>query len=145
MLMILKKWMKKLNIIDYVLIGILLFSLVGITVKILSSGGGGENIRCQITFVCETAPQEIIDRAPQEGICTDAENNISLGQITSLLRREEPQALRFTSELRGSASEHGILTGGKQYVIGQRLTVNLGNIQLPVYIADIQDISKSQK
>lgn len=141
----LKNWIKKLNIIDYILLGILLFSLVGITVKILATSNGGENIRYQFTFVCESAPPEVLDHAPQEGICTDAENNINLGQITSLVRGDEPQALRFTSELKGSSSAHGILTGGRQYVIGQKLTVNLGSVQIPVYIADIQTISKTQK
>lgn len=140
-----KKWLKKLNIIDYILIGILLFSLAGITVKILVNANDGENTRYQFTFVCESAPEEILSRAPQEGICTDAENNIALGQLTSLFHREEPQALRFTSEIKGAASDHGILIGGKQYVVGQKLTVNLGSIQLPVYIADIQTISKTQK
>lgn len=143
MLMILKKWMRKLNIIDYVLIGILLFSLTGICIKIFATSGGVEQTRFQLTFVCETAPKEVLDRAPQEGVCTDAENNIALGQLISLQRQEEPQALRFTSELKCSASEHGILTGGRQYVVGQKMTVNLGGIQLPVYVADIQTISKS--
>lgn len=143
MLTLLKKWIKQLNIIDYLLLGILLFSLVGISIKIFSTSGGMDQTRFQLTFVCKTAPSEILAHAPQEGFCTDAENNISLGKLTSLQRSEEPRVLRFTTELKSSESEHGILTGGKQYVIGQNLTVNLGGIQLPVYIADIQTISNS--
>lgn len=140
-----RKLLWKFNIIDLILIGVILLSLITLLYKLTWGQSADESEAYLFTYVCESAPAEVYQGISSGALCSDGEMGHSLGKLTNLILADIPdddthkQGI-FITTLNGKAGEHGVVVEDVTYLKGKELQLVVDNSVFSVYVSDIQSV-----
>ncbi len=142
-----KKLIWKFNIIDLILIGLLLVSLIALTYKLIWGRDSNNAEPYYITCICNESPGEILNGVGSGMPCSDGDYGTGIGNLLSLSVsdiQDNPQAKRgvFVVEAEASREEHGIKVGDVLYLKGKEFNLIIGDSVFAVYLSDIQPVKQ---
>lgn len=140
----------RFNIIDLILIGVILLSLIALLYKVRQDAGKDELHFYRLTYVCREAPAEIFDGIEPGIPCADGDYGTPLGKIESITAEESTssegsQKAVFVSMAEGQKADHGIMIGDVLYLKGKYFNLMAGDSIFPVYLSDIEPIPDSNE
>lgn len=86
-----KRLIKKFNVIDFLITGLILISFIALLYKI-TLGNGDELKAYQFTYVCEETPLEFADTVTTGNQCADGDTGEFLGEIIGAEKIEDASA-----------------------------------------------------
>lgn len=92
-----KRLIKKFNVIDFLITGLILISFIALLYKI-TLGNGDELKAYQFTYVCEETPLEFADTVTTGNQCADGDTGELLGEIISAEKIEAASAVSASSD-----------------------------------------------
>lgn len=135
---------KKFNIIDILLITLIFLSLISLVYK-LTWGGGEKYQSYEFVYVCEDAPNELINSVSDGLKCADGDTGENLGEVMYAdIHGGDGSSGRSDAEIRvrtnGYESEHGVAVGNTVYLKGKKLNLIVGDTVFEAYISEIKPL-----
>lgn len=139
-----KVTVKKFNIIDILLIALIFLSLISLLYK-LTWGTGEKYQSYEFVYVCDSAPNELVDSISVKAKCADGDTGENLGEVTSAdIRGIDGSPDRSGAQIRvktnGYQSDHGVAIGNTVYLKGKKLNLIIGDTVFEAYISEINPL-----
>ena len=149
---------KKFNIIDALIIVIVLLMVFAVIFRsqiISLFSDTGTKSECEIAFVCEEIPNELVGMVTDGSTATWLEANAELGRLTQLsapveadvyetfgdqlVLKKSSVAKKFSGKIVGTAvSNNGCYINGTDFLAaGMTVTVSTGTVQFEALITDV--------
>lgn len=140
-----RKLIWKFNIIDLILIGVVILSLVALVYKLTWGRDSNDEQAFLFTYVCASAPAEVYDGIATGTECSDGDYGNSLGKLTNLTLSDIPgddrnKEARFMAAVSGKLGDHGVTVGDVLYLKGKECNLVVGDSVFSVYLSDMQPV-----
>ena len=141
----LKRFLRRINIADIIIIALFLIVTASVIMGIYSRQKEGKSGSFEINMLSGSCSERISREIKNDGVVLDYDSKKAIGGIegweTKRLTGGNYEVMMIVLA-KGKREEHGIKVGNRYFYIGQYANIVVGDAVLPVIVEDIKEVQR---